>query len=64
MLYTGIVDCTTKIFRTEGMYGFYKGMTAAIIKNGPHTMLCLMFWQFWRKQYYSRFKNIDIDAKK
>lgn len=49
--YQGIVDCSVKIFKREGIYGFYKGFTASVIKNGPHTMLALLFWQFLRKKY-------------
>ena len=36
--YRGIIDCAVKMYQTEGIYGFYKGFTASVIKNGPHTM--------------------------
>ncbi|OTF78058.1 hypothetical protein BLA29_014567 [Euroglyphus maynei] len=36
-LYRGIPDCMIKIFRTEGILGFYKGFGASFLRLGPHT---------------------------
>lgn len=54
-LYSGIFDCMGKIFRSEGILAFYKGLTASFIRIGPHTVLSLSFWQFFRNQYYRYF---------
>lgn len=45
MYYDGVRDCFTKIFRAEGLLGFYKGVSAAIFRCGPHTVISLMLWQ-------------------
>jgi solute carrier family 25 protein 34/35 len=49
--YTGIIDCAFKIFKTEGIIGFYKGWSASLLRLGPHTVLSLCFWQELRKAY-------------
>ena len=49
--YTGIFDCALKIFKTEGIMGYYKGWSASLLRLGPHTVLSLCFWQELRKAY-------------
>lgn len=49
--YSGIFDCASKIFKTEGIGGYYKGWTASLLRLGPHTVLTLCFWQEIRKAY-------------
>ena len=51
LLYSGVVDCFLKIFRTEGLWGFYKGWAACYFRIGPHTILSLVFWDEFRKLY-------------
>ncbi|XP_003745710.1 solute carrier family 25 member 35 [Galendromus occidentalis] len=45
MYYDGVLDCFGKIFRSEGLLGFYKGVSAAISRCAPHTVITLMLWQ-------------------
>lgn len=45
LLYDGIFDCVVKIWRTEGFTGFYKGLVPNYLRLGPHTVLCLVFWE-------------------
>jgi len=33
--YTGMIDCATKIMKYEGVKGFYKGLTPAVLKIFP-----------------------------
>ena len=40
--YKGIVDCCVKIFKKDGMRGFYKGLGAAYFKVFP--TLAIQFW--------------------
>tara|TARA_B100001093_G_scaffold520256_1_gene613994 strand:+ start:9692 stop:10495 length:804 start_codon:yes stop_codon:yes gene_type:complete len=40
--YTGILDCCRKIFKTEGIIGFYRGLTATWLKTGP--AVAIQFW--------------------
>ncbi|XP_030078482.1 solute carrier family 25 member 34 isoform X2 [Microcaecilia unicolor] len=53
-LYRGFLDCFLKISRKEGVLALYKGITAAYIRLGPHTILSLLFWDELRKlaHYY------------
>ncbi|XP_022918436.1 solute carrier family 25 member 35-like [Onthophagus taurus] len=44
LLYEGINDCFIKIFKSEGIAGFYKGVTANYMRLAPHGALCLVFW--------------------
>lgn len=53
LLYSGVVDAFIKIFRTEGLWGFYKGWAASYFRLGPHTVLSLVFWDEFRKLYLS-----------
>ncbi|KAM3961270.1 solute carrier family 25 member 35-like [Aphomia sociella] len=44
ILYSGIVDCARKITKTEGLLAFYKGMGPSYLRQAPHTVLLLVFW--------------------
>lgn len=44
LLYTGIVDCARKITKTEGLLAFYKGIGPSYLRQAPHTVLLLVFW--------------------
>ncbi|KAJ8725918.1 hypothetical protein PYW08_004101 [Mythimna loreyi] len=44
VLYTGIFDCLTKIYRTEGIHGLYKGLGPLYLRIAPHTTLSLVIW--------------------
>ncbi|XP_028967499.1 solute carrier family 25 member 35 isoform X2 [Galendromus occidentalis] len=51
LFYSGLLDCFVKMFKTEGCWGFYKGVGASYIRLGPHTMLTMMFWVNLKEQY-------------
>lgn len=51
LVYSGLIDCIKKISRSEGIFGFYKGSTASLLRTGPHTVLSLSFWSEFRKLY-------------
>ncbi|XP_037869155.1 solute carrier family 25 member 35 isoform X1 [Bombyx mori] len=44
VLYKGIIDCAQKITKTEGIPAFYKGMGPSYLRQAPHTVLLLVFW--------------------
>ncbi|XP_063530875.1 solute carrier family 25 member 35-like isoform X2 [Cydia strobilella] len=44
LLYSGIVDCAKKITKAEGLLAFYKGMGPSYLRQAPHTVLLLVFW--------------------
>ncbi|KAJ9588225.1 hypothetical protein L9F63_018389 [Diploptera punctata] len=48
LLYKGIIDCFLKMWKTEGVHGFYKGFMPNYIRLGPHTVLCFVFWDALR----------------
>ncbi|KAK7093747.1 solute carrier family 25 member 35-like [Littorina saxatilis] len=53
LLYSGVADCFMKIFKTEGLWGFYKGWQVCYFRIGPHTVLTLVFWDEFRKIYFN-----------
>ncbi|XP_023315746.1 brain mitochondrial carrier protein 1-like [Trichogramma pretiosum] len=44
-LYNGLFDALYKIFRTEGVFGLYKGVFPTWMRITPHTVLCLVFYE-------------------
>ncbi|XP_035436168.1 solute carrier family 25 member 35 isoform X2 [Spodoptera frugiperda] len=44
VLYTGVLDCLSKIYRTEGLHGLYKGLGPLYLRIAPHTTLSLVIW--------------------
>lgn len=59
LLYSGIFDCVKKIWKTEGFLGFYKGLFANYIRLGPHTVLCLVFWDHLKAIHDEFFRHFD-----
>lgn len=55
------MDCARKIYKTKGAKPFYSGMGPLYMKIGPHTMLCLLFWEQFKDLYA---KQIDPDYMK
>ena len=54
--YNGIIDCLIKIYRQEGIKGFYRGLLANYVKTGPTVAI-----QFWTIEYLnSLLNNKDI----
>lgn len=43
-MYRNVPDCFLKIFRKEGVWGFYKGWGPQFFRLVPHTVLSLVFW--------------------
>lgn len=58
LVYSGLIDCIKKIARSEGLFAFYKGSTASLLRTGPHSVLSLMFWNEFRKIYENRKKGV------
>ncbi|XP_056642002.1 solute carrier family 25 member 35-like [Diorhabda sublineata] len=56
ILYKNYMDCVTKIYKTEGPSAFYKGVGPMYLRLGPHTVLCLVFWDSLNG-LYCRFKK-------
>ncbi|XP_059045240.1 solute carrier family 25 member 35-like isoform X2 [Achroia grisella] len=44
LLYSGITDCARKITKAEGLLAFYKGIGPSYLRQAPHTVLLLVFW--------------------
>ena len=55
-VYNGIFDCCKKIFKSEGIKGFYRGLSATYVKTGP--AVAIQFWTIETLNKY--FKNQDI----
>ncbi|KAL1138211.1 hypothetical protein AAG570_009902 [Ranatra chinensis] len=54
LLYSSYMDCVKKMWYTEGFQGFYKGIIPCYMRIGPHTVLCMVFWD-QLKQLQSKF---------
>lgn len=60
LYYRGVGDCFIKIFKKEGLWGFYKGWGASLFRLGPHTVLSLVFWQELRKWYSVMVEKMSV----
>lgn len=56
-IYTGYIDCVVKIYKTEGVAAFYKGIGPMYLRLGPHSVLCLVFWDEFKKLYDNYFND-------
>eukprot|EP01121_Diplochlamys_sp_Union-15-3_P017751 TRINITY_DN6317_c0_g2_i1.p1 TRINITY_DN6317_c0_g2~~TRINITY_DN6317_c0_g2_i1.p1 ORF type:complete len:308 (+),score=35.94 TRINITY_DN6317_c0_g2_i1:41-964(+) len=45
LMYTGPFDCLAKTFKSEGFFGFYKGLLTHYLRLGPHTILTFVIWE-------------------
>ena len=54
--YSGIMDCCRKIFKYEGITGFYRGLSSTYLKTGP--AVAVQFWVIETMNTY--LKNEDI----
>jgi len=61
LLYTGTVDCGIKIFKKEGIKGFYKGALSNIIR-GSSGSLVLVFYDYLQI-WVLKFTNPDMKLK-
>ncbi|XP_017777111.1 PREDICTED: solute carrier family 25 member 35-like isoform X2 [Nicrophorus vespilloides] len=48
LLYNGYFDCVSKVYHTEGLRAFYKGIGPMYMRLGPHTVLTLVFWDIFK----------------
>ena len=56
--YNGIIDSCKKIYKTESILGFYRGLSATYIKTGPAVAV-----QFWTIEFLNKyFKNEDTNV--
>ncbi|XP_022161376.1 solute carrier family 25 member 35-like [Myzus persicae] len=49
ILYSSYMECMTKTFRQEGIYGLYKGVVPCYLRLGPHVVLSMVFWDRLRQ---------------
>lgn len=56
MPYKGVMDCITKIVRTEGPLGFYNGFSAYYGRCAPHAMIVLLSKDSITKAYRNAFE--------
>lgn len=54
--YKGVVDCVTKIVRTDGPLGFYNGFSAYYGRCAPHAMIVLLSKDSITKAYRNAFE--------
>ncbi|KAK2461434.1 hypothetical protein APHAL10511_005897 [Amanita phalloides] len=62
-LYKNPIDCLWKTFKTEGVYGWYKGSTAHFLRIAPHTIITLTMRDVIIRLYTrAKFGNLDDHA--
>lgn len=44
--YSGLIDCTTKIWRNEGIYGFFKGCITNALRVAPSAAVTFVTYEF------------------
>jgi hypothetical protein len=54
--YSGIMDCCRKIFKYEGISGFYRGLSSTYLKTGP--AVAVQFWVI--ETLNTHLKNEDL----
>uniref|UniRef100_A0A1B6GG92 Solute carrier family 25 member 35 n=1 Tax=Cuerna arida TaxID=1464854 RepID=A0A1B6GG92_9HEMI len=65
LLYSSYIDCVRKVWAKEGLFGLYKGFVPCFARIGPHTMLCLVFWDLLKdgqKALMERFEQSEKDV--
>ncbi|XP_022201093.1 solute carrier family 25 member 35 [Nilaparvata lugens] len=59
LLYKNYIDCVRKVFKIEGLSGLYKGVIPQFSRIGPHSVLCLVFWDILKDEFKeSRWTHI------
>jgi len=53
LMYRGLFHTFSSVIKIEGFFGLYKGFTATMLRQLPHSLLSLFFWQEFRKIYYN-----------
>lgn len=61
-LYYSYMDCVMKIYKTEGVSAFYKGVGPMYLRLGPHTVLCLVFWDQLQSLYDRYFPRQKLQS--
>lgn len=62
-MYSSYFDCVRKVWAKEGLLGLYKGFVPCFARIGPHTMLCLVFWDLLKdaqKEVMQRFEDFEL----
>ncbi|KAI0072219.1 mitochondrial carrier [Panus rudis PR-1116 ss-1] len=63
VLYKNPIDCLWKTFKTEGVFGWYKGSTAHFLRIAPHTIITLTANDVIINLYRRfRDRNLDTDS--
>ncbi|KAL1490264.1 hypothetical protein ABEB36_012988 [Hypothenemus hampei] len=61
LMYRSYFDCVKKIYQSEGLLAFYKGLGPMYLRLGPHTVLCLVFFDQLRSVAYKYFPSRTRD---
>lgn len=59
--YKGYIDCIQRVFKEEGIRGFYKGLTASYM-GVFESSLYFLFYEFCKKNYKQEYQPFDYMA--
>ena len=62
--YKGIVDCTVKIAKTDGILSLWRGFTTYYFRCAPHAMIILIVIEELNFLYEKSFRLKEINWKK
>ena len=64
--YTGIVDASQKIFRQEGLRGFYTGLKVSLIRDVPFSGIFYPIYNMFKKEllylYEARYGELNPNS--
>lgn len=62
LMYGNYFDCVYKIYTSEGFLAFYKGVGPMYLRLGPHTVLCLVFFDQLRSLHNKFFVGENVST--
>lgn len=64
LFYKNVLDCTIKVYKSEGILAFFKGWTACYFRMGPYSMLTMVIWDRLKCQYRQFLESRNGDDVK
>lgn len=56
--YKSVGHCASTIYKSSGLFGFFKGFVPAFVRLGPHTILMFIFFEQFRQRFGNLPPNI------
>ena len=63
-MYIGLLDCTLKVVRNDGILSLWRGLPTYYARCAPHSMIILIVIEELNFLYESTFKLKEVNWKK